>query len=336
MTRLTASISSWPTSYMGALPCRGRRRFVLASCGVQQIRRKGRENGAPIQDRPRRAGRMGQIHRRQRRRASAIGPAWLVEPRAEAAADLAGRLDCEITTCRMPSPIGGGGRDRRQLHRHHLDLTLARCGPGRRCSARSRWNLDLRAAAGTTRPSCGWRRRRCSSAFQPPVRSALPGAEGEAGRCAWGRSKPSTSSATTPRRPHAGFVKPAAASSATWRSTDLDMARWLLGEAPSECSPRPAASSIRHRRGGGRRSPPGSVLKTPSGRAMIATAAAAATATTSGSRRFGHAEWPRSQRRSRARSRRGVRRRGVGTVSSRSPNATPGAYARRWTTSRRR
>jgi myo-inositol 2-dehydrogenase/D-chiro-inositol 1-dehydrogenase len=216
------------------------------------------------------AGRMGQIHGVNAAAHPQLELAWLVEPREAAAADLAGRLGCEVATWpdvladpEVAGVIVASSTDT------HLHFTLAALHARKAVFCEKPLDLDLqrlRAHEPELRKAetplfVAFQRR-----FDPHFRALK--AKLDAGVVGAVESLNIISHDATP--PHAGFVKTSGGLFRDMAIHDLDMARWLLGEAPSEvfasasCLVDPAIGEA------GDVDTARIVLKTPSGRlAMI-------------------------------------------------------------------
>jgi myo-inositol 2-dehydrogenase/D-chiro-inositol 1-dehydrogenase len=173
------------------------------------------------------AGRMGQIHGVNAAAHPQLDLAWLVEPREAAAADLAGRLGCEVTTWQdaLADP-GVAGVIVASSTDTHLDFTLAALKAHKAVFCEKPLDLDLqrlRAHEAELRkaetPLFVAFNRRFDPHFQVLKAKLDAGAVGAL------ESLNIISHDAAP--PHAGFVK-------TSGGLFRDMARWLLGEAPTE------------------------------------------------------------------------------------------------------
>ena len=207
------------------------------------------------------AGRMGQIHGVNAAANRRLDLAWLVEPRQDVAAELAGSLGCGIASWEqaladpaLAGVIVASATDT------HLDLTLAALRAGKAVFCEKPLDLDLarlRAHEAELRAAQAPLFVAFNRRFDPHIQ-ALKARLG-AGAVGAVESLNIISHDATP--PPAGFVKTQRRPlSGDMAIHDLDMARWLLGEvAASECVRlRPAASSIRPSARRGRWTPPGS------------------------------------------------------------------------------
>ena len=216
------------------------------------------------------AGRIGQIHGVNAEANRRLDLAWLVEPRPEVAAELAGRLGCGIASWEhaLADPALAGVIVASSTDTH-LDLTLATLRAGKAVFCEKPLDLDLarlRAHEVQLRAAepplfVAFNRR-----FDPHFQALK--AKLDAGAVGTVETVNIISHDATP--PHAGFVKTSGGLFRDMAIHDLDMARWLLGEAPSEvfasasCLVDPAIGEA------GDVDTARIVLKTPSGRlAMI-------------------------------------------------------------------
>jgi len=216
------------------------------------------------------AGRMGQIHGVNAEANRRLDLAWLVEPRGDVAAELAGRLGCGIAAWeQVLADAAVAGVIVASATDTHLDLTLAALRAGKAVFCEKPLDLDLarlraheaelRAAAP---PLFVAFNRRFDRHFQALKARLDAGAVGAV------ESLNIISHDAAP--PHAGFVATSGGLFRDMAIHDLDVARWLLGEAPSEvfatasCLVDPAIGEA------GDVDTARIVLKTPSGRlAMI-------------------------------------------------------------------
>jgi len=216
------------------------------------------------------AGRMGQIHGVNAAANRRLDLAWLVEPRQDVAAELAGRLGCGIATWEqaLADPALAGVIVASSTDTH-LDLTLAALRAGKAVFCEKPLDLDLarlRAHEAELRAAQAPLFVAFNRRFDPHIQALK--ARLDAGAVGVVESLNIISHDATP--PHAGFVKTSGGLFRDMAIHDLDMARWLLGEAPSEvfasasCLIDPAIGEA------GDVDTARIVLKTPSGRlAMI-------------------------------------------------------------------
>ncbi|HLZ84204.1 MAG TPA: inositol 2-dehydrogenase [Caulobacteraceae bacterium] len=216
------------------------------------------------------AGRMGQIHGVNAAANRRLDLAWLVEPRPDVAADLAGRLGCGLASWEqaLADPALAGVIVASSTDTH-LDLTLAALRAGNAVFCEKPLDLDLarlRAHEAELRAPQAQLFVAFNRRFDPHFQALK--ARLDAGAVGAVESLNIISQDATP--PHAGFVKTSGGLFRDMAIHDLDMARWLLGEAPSEvfasasCLIDPAIGEA------GDVDTARIVLKTPSGRlAMI-------------------------------------------------------------------
>ena len=216
------------------------------------------------------AGRMGQIHGVNAAANRRLDLGWLVEPRQDVAAELAGRLGCGIATWQqvLADPALAGVIVASSTDTH-LDLTLAALRAGKAVFCEKPLDLDLarlRAHEAQLRVAQAPLFVAFNRRFDPHFQALK--ARLDAGAVGAVESLNIISHDATP--PPAGFVKTSGGLFRDMAIHDLDMARWLLGEAPSEvfasasCLIDPAIGEA------GDVDTARIVLKTPSGRlAMI-------------------------------------------------------------------
>jgi myo-inositol 2-dehydrogenase/D-chiro-inositol 1-dehydrogenase len=177
---------------------------------------------------------MGQIHGVNAAANPRLDLAWLVEPRAEAAAELAGRLGCGVATWEevLADPTVAGVIVASSTDTH-LDLTLSTLRAGKGVFCEKPLDLDigrLRAHEAQLRAARAPLFVAFNRRFDPHFQALK--ARLDAGAVGPVESLNIISHDAMP--PHAGFVKTSGGLFRDMAIHDLDMARWLLGEAPSE------------------------------------------------------------------------------------------------------